>query len=529
MTSSRPAPTPRLQGLSPVAARLLAQAGTHLERSDPHAAATALDGATALAPDHPEVLRLCAVARMLQGRGADAVALLQRALALRPGDALLHNNLGSALRATGDSAGALAAFGKACELEPALAPAWFNLGKAQRALARITAAQPALERAVALAPDHVAARIMLGDNLKALGRIDDAIAAYRAVLARHPGAAQAWWGLANLKTLRFDASDTRALEHLCQRPELAEADRTVACFALAKALEDQDRYADAWHALEQANALRRRQRPWDAAAFHDFVGAIIDAFEQTPGSPHTATGGEVIFIVSLPRSGSTLVEQILAAHPQVEGAGELNDLGQVLAAESDRRSSRFPHWVPLATAADWERLGRHYLERTARWRTRRPRSTDKALDNWLYLGAAALMLPAARFVHCRRDPLETAVSIYRQWFNEGQDYSYALDDITACLHEHRRLMRHWQDRWPRRILVQELETLQLQPDAAVRQLLDFAGLTFDPHCVEFHRADREVRTASAAQVRSPLQTDTRRARLFGDCIQPLRERLLREP
>jgi tetratricopeptide (TPR) repeat protein len=347
-------------------------------------------------------------------------------------------------------------------------------------------------------------------------------------LARRPDAAKAWWGLANLKTLRFDASDARALECLCKQPDLADADRAVAGFALAKALEDQDRYTDAWLALEQANALRRRQRPWDAGTFNDFIDAIASAFDSALSIPQTQDGQEVIFIVSLPRSGSTLAEQILAAHPQMEGAGELHDLAQVLAAESERRGSVFPHWVPLATDADWKRLGQDYLERTARWRVERPRFTDKALDNWLYLGAAAAMLPGARFVHCQRDPLETALSIYRQWFNEGQDFSYALDDIAACMNGHRRLMRHWLDRWPARIFNQSLEALQKDPDAAVRQLLDFAGLAFDPRCIDFHRSDREVRTASAAQVRSPLWVDTRKAPLFGDCVRPLRE-LLGEP
>jgi tetratricopeptide (TPR) repeat protein len=528
MIDNRPMAAPRLQGLSPTAVRLLAEAGTYLERGDSHAAAAALEGATALAPDHPEVLRLCAVARMLENRGADAVTLLRRALVLRPDDALLYNNLGSALRTIGDAGGALAAFGRACGLEPTLAAAWFNLGKAHRSLAQSHAAQPALERAVALAPEHIAARIMLGDNLKALGRIDEAVAAYRATLVRHPDAANAWWCLANLKTLRFDASDARALERLCNQPDLADADRAVAGFALAKALEDQDRYADAWVALGRANALRRRQKPWDAGTFNDSIDAITAAFDRAPSIPRAQAGQEVIFIVSLPRSGSTLAEQILASHPQVEGAGELHDLGLVLTGESERRGSVFPYWVPFATDADWERLGQDYLERTARWRVERPRFTDKSLDNWLYLGAAAAMLPGARFVHCQRDPLETALSIYRQWFNQGQDFSYALDDIAACMNGHRRLMRHWLDRWPARIFTQSLESLQQDPDAAVRQLLDFAGLSFDPRCIDFHRSGREVRTASAAQVRSPLRGDTRKAPLFGDCVQPLRA-LLGEP
>lgn len=515
----------RVLGLSATAGRLLAHAATCLERGDPSGAAPSLDGAIALAPGHPEVLRLTAVARLLQGRAAEAIPLLQLALAKRPADPLLHNNIGSAWRAIGEVDAALAAFGRACELAPGLAAAWYNLGKAYRSLQMPERAQEALERVLLLTPTHTAARVMLGDNLKTLGRIDEAALAWRAVLDADPGNGEAWWGIANLKTVRLDATDTAALRHLVANPQVAEEERCLAGFALAKALEDQGEYEEAWSVLEKANASRRRHQPWDAAAFDARVRSIEMACPAPMSHEAGERGAEIIFIVSLPRSGSTLVEQILASHPAVEGAGELPDLAEVVAEESARRGCGFPEWVVTATPEDWARLGTAYLRRTERWRVRRPRSTDKALDNWMLVGAAAAMLPGARFVDCRRDRLETALSIYRQWFSQGQRFSYDLQDIAGVIEGHERLMQRWHRQWPGRLHLQSLESLQEDPEASIRALLAHVGLEFEPRCVDFHQNQRGVRTASAAQVRTPLQRDTRRAHHYGDRVASLRTRL----
>ena len=513
----------RRSGLSAEVSRLLDQAGAYLDRRDANGAAPSIAGALALAPGHPEVLRLAAVGAVLDGRPAEAVAALRRALAARPDDALLHNNLGSALAAAGDVGGAIEAFRRATALAPSLAASWYNLGKTLKSRGESADAHDALARAVALAPAHVPARIVLGDNLKALGRIDEAAAAYRAAIARDGLAAHAWWGLANLKTVRFEPHDVDALE----RAFAAHAghDRPALGFALAKALEDQGRYGDAFAVLERANALRREQQPWDRELFAREVDAIVAAFADRPRVEPCAFGSEAIFIVSLPRSGSTLVEQIVAAHPDVEGAGELPDLSIVIEEESRRRGRPYPDWVGEADAADWRRLGERYLERTARWRLRRPRFTDKSLANAPYVGAAAAMLPGARFVHCRRDPVETALSCWRQWFAQGQAWSYAIEDIAAFRRGHERLMALWQAQLPSALHTVVHETLVAEPEATVRALLDFCGLAFDPACLAFHRSDRSVRTASAAQVRQPLRRDTGRADRYGALLDPLRRAL----
>lgn len=518
----------RHDGLSTEAARLLRDAGAHLERGDAASAERVLQGALALAPAHPEVLRLHAVACTLAGRPAEAADALRRALAKWPDDALLHNNIGSALRAAGDAEGAFAEFRRACELAPDLAAAWYNLGKSLKVLSRNAEAEDALRRALALAPAHVQARIVRGDNLKALGRIKEAVDEYRAALRRNEGAVQAWWGLANLKTSRFDHGDVLRLERQYASLGADHPSRALLGFALAKALEDDDRHAEAWLRLEEANAARRVQQPWDATAFSAEIDATLEAFESAPASDgDTQRGRGVVFIVSLPRSGSTLVEQIIAAHPDVDGAGELPDLPRVIEEESRRRGARFPQWAAQADADDWKRLGQRYLEHTSRWRTDGRHFTDKSLLTWPLVGAAVAMLPGARFVHCRRDPLETALSCFRQWFNNGQAFSYSIDDIAAYLHDHQRLMQRWVRLFPDRILELAHEELLADPEASVRRLMSFCRLPYDSACLEFHRDQRTVRTASAAQVREPLRRDTRRANRYGEALTPLRDALIR--
>ncbi|MET0232989.1 MAG: sulfotransferase [Rhodanobacteraceae bacterium] len=519
--SAPPSAQRRLAGLAPEVARLLDQAGWLLQRRDATGAEAPLASARALAPDHPEVLRLSAVAAIQLRRAGDAIAWLERALLGCPDDPLLLTNLGSAMNARGDAPGAIVAFRRAGELAPNLAAAWYNLGKTLKLIGDSAGAHDALERALAIEPFHAAARVVYGDNLKALGRIDEAASAYRAALREEPSAAHAWWGLANLKTIPFAAADADALA--VHFRDNRTGDRPALGFALAKALEDQDRHGEALDVLHEANALRRRQQPWDAAAFSREVDAIAAAFATLPAATgDDAFGREAIFIASLPRSGSTLAEQIIASHPEVEGAGEITDLASVIAEESARTRIAWPAWVARSDRAGWHRLGARYLERTARFLTERPRFTDKALSNWLNLGAAAAMLPGARFVHCRRDPVETALSCYRQWFNRGQAWSYALDDIAAYWRDHERLMQVWKERLPGRIFTLEHETLLAEPEATVRALLDFLGLAFDARCLEPHRSARSIRTASAAQVREPLARQTDRASRYGALLDPLR-------
>lgn len=524
---SRPSSQNDAAGLSPTAVRLLAEASTAMSRMKLNDAERALFGVLALAPDCAEANRLMGVASQMRGDHARAVEFLHEALAGNPDDATAHMNLGSALYETGATEAALVSLRRACELAPGMAAGWYNLGKALKLQFQYEAACVALRRALAINPTHELSRLCLADAQTGLGDIDEATRNYREVLRRQPAQAQAWFSLANLKTVRFDPADVAPLRRALQQAGATTEARILLGFALAKAHEDQGNYAAAFEALRQANTLKRRSVSWDGAAERARVDAITTAFAQSLPAPLDPNlGKEVIFIVSLPRSGSTLVEQILASHPDVEGANEITDLPQVIEDESKRRGKLFPQWVPDATAEDWSRLGHDYLARTERWRRERPRFTDKNLVTWQMVGAIMAMLPGARVVSSHRDPLETCFACYRQLFSNGAHFSYDLTDMASHYQDYDRLSQHWQMMFPPRILDYPYEALLAEPEARIRRLLAFCELDFDEACLTPHLAFRTVRsTASAAQVRQPLRAAVRHSARYGERLEPLRAQL----
>jgi tetratricopeptide (TPR) repeat protein len=506
--------------------RNLQDAASALQRRQPVQAERILRGILAAAPRNPDALRLLGLSQQQRGDYALAAETLRDALVLRTGDPVILNDLGNALRLCGDPEGAIAALREATQRAPRFATAWFNLGKTLKNNLYPEEACAALRQALDCDPDFAAAWGTLGDALKACGDIEGAVSAYRRGLRYPSHAAQTWYHLANLQTIPLDAQDVVALRTLLANTRLADDARIHAGYALAKALDDQHDYAEAFAALSAASALKRSRIAWDAARFSAFISSIEEAFAHSPQTTAgTDRGKEVIFVVSLPRSGSTLVEQIIASHSQVEGANELAVLPQIIHAESTRRKREFPQWVGDATTGDWQRLGDEYLARTERWRRNRPRFTDKGVANWQYVGAALAMLPGARVINCRRDAVEICFSCYRQLFAHGHDYSYDLVEMAACWRDYDRLSAHWRERYPRQVHEFVHERLQREPEAQIRELLEFLDMPFEPACVEFHRTERVVRTASGAQVRQPLRPSSAHAARYGTLLDPLRATL----
>jgi Tfp pilus assembly protein PilF len=515
----------RLEGLSPRVQRLVIRALRWLDRQEVDFADRALAEAAASAPEHPEILRLRAVTLHMRQRHAEAIELLRRASALRPDDAAIWNNLGSALGESGDLEGAHHAFSRAASSTPETSVSWFNVARASDALLRTEEAEAACARALAIDPAHITARVLRANLLKTLGRLDDASAEFRAVLARKPDSAEAWAGLVGMKSERATEEDLERLAQLYRRPDLMDGQRAIVGFAYTLALEAHERFDDAFKVTNEVNAVRRRMVNWNAANARAVFESIDAAFAKPVASAEGDLGREVIFIVSLPRAGSTLVEQILAAHPDVAGAGEIDVLPAILREESARRGVDFPAWIADATSEDFSRLGHEYLARTAHWRRRKPRSTDKNLGNWQLVGAIRAMLPGARIVEARRDALETCWSCLKHQFSSDVPYVYDADELASYWHDYDRLMRAWHARYPGAILRHDHEALVADPETTVRRLLDFCGLAFDARCLDFHEVERDVRTASAGQVRSPLASDTARAERYGALLDPLRAAL----
>ena len=406
-------------------------------------------------------------------------------------------------------------------------PPWYNLGRNLQLQGRGEEAIPALRQALALAPGIVPAAVLLGDALVHLGEFVDAAGAYRQALRADPACGDAWRGLCALRDPAPDEADARALEAQLARADLREADRIAMEYALGRLHERAGDLARAFARLAAANTRQRRQAPWSAAALAHFVEAALAATVTLPPPQDPSLGHEAIFIVGLPRSGSTLFEQVLAAHPQVEGGSELPDLGEIVQQESLRRRRPYPQWVADATPEDWQRLGREYLRRTARWRERRPRSTDKLPENWKHAGILRAMLPGATVLETRRDPLETAWSCYRQQFLALPHFGCDFADIAAQMGNCERAMDAWRARDPAHIHLFRLEGLLAAPEATIRVLLEACGLDFDPACLAPHAVRRGVRTASAAQVREPLLGSAPVAPRYGALLDPLREALAR--
>lgn len=517
----------RLMRLPPPLADLIHRAGGALALNETATAQGLLARALAIAPGQPDVLRLYGLLLARLGNLPAAVANFEAAIRAAPDDAMGWWQYAQVREQAGDFAGALGLREQAVRAIPGSPLAWSDLGEHLSRHHHPEKALPALERAVALAPDYAPAQLKLGDVLVASGRIDEGAAAVRRAIASEPRFGAAWLALADIKTVAVDDAEVAQMRELLRSDGLEAGEQTAIQFALAQACERRGEYGEAFELLRDANARRKAEVvTWDRESFR----ILMQQSEQVFAAPHATAGEpglgeEVIFVAGLPRSGTTLVEQILAAHPDVHGAGELGALAQVLTEESARRQSRFPAWVPAAGPLDWRRLGRRYLELTAGVRGDRAKFTDKMPNNWQALGAIRAMLPGARIVICRRDPLENCWSCYRQYFASGWAFTCDFDDLGMFWRAFDKAASGWAARDPGSIREQGYESLTEEPEEQIRALLEFCGLPFDPACMAFHEAHRRVQTLSAAQVRQPLRRHQSVAVAYDGLLDPLRRAL----
>jgi tetratricopeptide (TPR) repeat protein len=361
-------------------------------------------------------------------------------------------------------------------------------------------------------PDQPQAWLVHGNGLRTLGRIDEATAAYRRCLALDPTCAEAYWSLANLKAHRFPLEERAAMAAMLASPDLRANDLSLLHLALAKADEDAGRDAEAFAHYAAANALQRQLRPYDADACTALVRRSKALFTPAFFAERAGWGdpaADPIFIVGLPRSGSTLVEQILASHASVEGTRELMDV-QAMADWAASQARDHPYPAPLADLppAALAQLGHDYLARTRQLRrTDHPRFIDKAPWNFQHIGLIRLMLPNARIIDVRRHPLGCCVSAFRQHFAGGFDFTYDLADLGRSYAAYVDLMAHYDVVLPGHVTRVIYERLVEDTEGEVRRLLDALGLPFDPACLRFFENRRAVATPSSEQVRQPIYSD----------------------
>ena len=519
---------PPWRGLAKAQATQLKQAIDWLARGDTLMSGQLLLDLQRSAPEHAEVQRWAGLRHLRLGEWALAAAALEKASRGLPRDFGLWCELAKARDASFDFVGAGLALQSAAACATTAAH-WLALSEECDRQGQLELALSSVERALALEPAAPVARLQRVRCCAALGRAEQAAADCRALIAAGQLGARAWFSLVDLKTVPLDAAELEQLRQAAGAASLPVGDRMLLDFACGRALEDAGRLAEALVHLQAGNAAARAGSPWDARAFDAEVQAVRSAFEA-PGPVAQPQGREVVFLVGMPRSGSTLVEQVLASHSMLEGASELPYLKLVIDEESQRRGAAFPRWVPQNSADDWTRLGRHYLALSARWRSRRPIATDKLPENWLLAGAALRMLPEARVVDCRRDALETCWSCYRQLFAPQRvGFTYDFGSLAAYWRACTDLGDFWVNQQPQRYRVQTYEALVREPEVQIRALLAFCDLPFEAACLAFHATQRAIRTASALQVRQPLSGASVRAAHYGSLLDPLRSALALPP
>ena len=349
--------------------------------------------------------------------------------------------------------------------------------------------------------------------LKTVGRAGEAIAAYRIATTLDPASGPAWWGLANMKVARFLDEDIEAMRDALERSEMSDSDRCDLHFAFAKALDQFGDHRAAAEQLHLGNGLRRKIHPYDPAVVTREVDRSTETFTRAFFAARKGWGStrrDPIFILGMPRSGSTLVEQILASHPQVEGTEELFTMQQIAGdlAKAGGSADAYPGKVAELPRQAFERLGQRYLEETQRYRrTGRPFFTDKMPGNWPYVGLIHLILPNAKIVDVRRDPRDCCFANYSQHFQWGMNGMYGQSDLAEYYRDYVRLMRHFDGVLPGRVHRIIYEDLVDEFEPRVRALLDYLELPFEEGCLRYFETERAVHTPSAQQVRRPINRD----------------------
>ncbi len=460
-------------------------------------------------PRNLEALRLLALIAIETGHHGQAEQLLARAVEIAPDFIAAWVDLSRAQLEKLDLPEARTSIARALALDPRSVQVQVQAANIEARCGDHEGAVAIFRRALEREPASVPALVGLGNTLKTIGRQAEAIEAYREATRARPAASEAWWSLSNLKTFRFEDSEIEAMQARLDGAGLSEEARAQFSFALGKALEDLGEHRRAFALYDAGNRARRKLENYDPVQTELMNERIRATFDAEFIARHAGAGEPdpaPIFIVGLPRSGSTLIEQILGSHPDVDATHELPEAGRLIQAINRGRRDRdaYPEAVRGYDAAAFAALGRDYLGATRRYRQGAPRFTDKYPNNFASVGLLSLALPNARFINARRHALDTCLSCYKQLFARGQPFTYDLTELGEYYVDYDRMMRHWHAVLPGRVLDVQYEDVVTDLPGQVRRMLDFLGLPWDDACLRFHETERAIRTASSEQVRTPL-------------------------
>lgn len=480
-------------------------------------------------PGNATATRMLGSIALEQKRYRLATRLLRNAVKLAPDYFGAWVDLSRALTEFEKTDEARTAVEMLIKLESELAHPYVLLGNLETKVGDYDAAIAAFERALDKQPDNGGALAGLGHALKTIGRQEQAVERYRSCIRKYPAFGEAYWSLANLKTFRFDDDEIAAMESHVDNKKLPDETRVNINFALGKAYEDRGDFENAFYRYDSGCKLRRPHESYDPVqteAVHDRIVEVITPELIEAAAPHGDQRQDPIFIVGLPRSGSTLIEQILASHSMVDGTHELPDLPRVIKTinQWQVQGKGYPDALSLLEPVHIAELGAQYLDSTQRWRKEAPRFTDKMPNNFSMVGLLAMILPNARIINARRHPLDSCMGSYKQLFYRGQTFTYDLVELGEYYLEYQRMMDHWHAILPGRVLDVHYEDMVADQENQTRRLLEYCDLPWEDACLRFYETDRAVNTASSEQVRQPIYSKSINSwRRFETQLAPLIE------
>jgi tetratricopeptide (TPR) repeat protein len=459
-------------------------------------------------PDHVEASRLLAGIAAAQEQFQEAEVFLKHAVTIAPDYPRAWVDLANVQRQLEHYDDAIASAARITAMAPDKAESYMVYGSVVGAAGRHDEAIEVYARAIALAPEKAGAMCAMAHHLKTVGRRDEAIAQYRACIAHRSDHCEAYWSLANLKTFRFADAEILAMHDLLDSERLSDESRAQLHNALGLEYEARRDYDKAFENFELCNILKRKAESYDPVDTESTHDRVIELFTEEflqaePGDEQQPTP---IFVVGLPRSGSTLIEQILASHSQVEGTHELSDLSKVMRGmrQRARREQRFPEIVAHLKSTGWSSIGAEYMARTAKHRSSSACFIDKNPNNFIFAGVLKLAIPNCRIINARRHPLDSCLGTYKQLFASGQPFSYDMTELAEYYLQYQRLMDHWHRVMPGFVLDVQYEDVVGDLESQVRRILEFCNLPFEDTCLRFHETERAVKTASSEQVRRPI-------------------------
>jgi tetratricopeptide (TPR) repeat protein len=456
-----------------------------------------------------------------------AEELLRRAYALNPNHPDVLNNLAGVLTAQGNWEEALPLCRKALQMHPNSAELYFNLGRVANKAGRWEEVISAYSAGLKLQPGVVDAISCMADACNVMGRFDEARQFYYQALELDPDKPTLHAGLLGLEERSVMLERLERIEKLYLTPDIDMEGKLALAFALAKFLEREGEYQKAFHYLEEGNRLKRASFDFsqeEESASFELIKSTFTGEFCAQRSGYGAAGEMPIFILGMPRSGTTLTEQILASHPQVSGAGELTILRRSVSARcAPVGFAQYPEAVAKWGEEDFNALGEEYLQKLQKYSEGEERVTDKMPHNFLMLGMIHLAIPNAKVIHCRRDPMDNCLSIFKQDFKSTHKYAYDLEELGNHYRRYTDLMQHWQDALPEGAVFDlQYEEMVADQEGVSRKLLEFCGLPWDDNCLRFHETERAVLTASQSQVRKEIYSDSVELwRRYEEQLQPL--------